>query len=389
MSEQMHSLPDRTMEIPISELEEAQKEIQIRSRKRTKLKFTIGGTLLIVISGAILFQVIQAQRGDAGQTDRDGDVRNNRTSGSRNDQTLARVNGSLIRWQDVAIECMQRHGLEVLDNIINRTIIQQSCESNGITVTRAEIDQEVIRIAKRFNLDPQNWYSVMRDERGLSPVQYRRDIVWPMLAMKKIAGKKIHKPTQDEMDKAFIREYGVRVEAKMIMLDNLRRARSVHEMVVKRPQDFSRIAQKWSIEPTSRAMGGSIPPIRKFGGNKTIEDASFNLRKGEVSPIITLGPRYIILLCEGRTTPVVTEISEVWDELYDMVNERKIQAGVAKVFEGLKENARVDNMLKNVSYGIRKVSGNRSKTGNRVSQAGGTKQQNKASYPQSPSRRKK
>jgi foldase protein PrsA len=168
-----------------------------------------------------------------------------------------------------------------------------------------------------------------------------------MLALKKLAGNKIE-VTEADLQKGFESAYGERVMAKLILFDDIRRAQDVAGLVKTNPNDFEKLAQEHSVEPTSRSMGGTIPPIRKHGGNKELEDKAFAMKAGEISPIIQVGAgRYAILKCEGRTqTQVKAMTPEIRKELYGALVEEKTQEVVANVFTDLKDKSRVDNYLK-------------------------------------------
>jgi foldase protein PrsA len=324
-------------------------------RKR-KLRLIAGGALASVLIAAILFQFFRSKEGGAGP-DGNGSDSNGRAARRGTSTVLATVDGYGITWKDVADECVDRYGREVLDNLINRTIIQQACAKRRVVVTKAEVANEVRRIARKFKMPVESWYQMLQAERGISPLQYHRDIIWPMLALKKIAGAKVD-VGDDEMRKAFIREYGQRVKARLIMMDNQRRIFKVHDELVANPESFERLAQQYSIEPNSRAMGGEIPPIRRHGGNEKLETAAFKLRTGEISPVIQIArSRFVVLKCEGRTKQVVTDVATVREELYAQIKEEKTQAAVARTFEKLKRETTVDNFLTNQKTGIQQASG--------------------------------
>src|SRR5262249_59490550 len=56
---------------------------------------------------------------------------------------IAVVNGQHITRQQLADECVARKGKEILDLLVNRTLIEQALRSNKLEVTAAEIDQEI------------------------------------------------------------------------------------------------------------------------------------------------------------------------------------------------------------------------------------------------------
>lgn len=314
------------------------------NNKRGKWKFFVFGTVLILVAGGIGYQVYTA--GSAGAQTQAGPA-----GSAQMNKNLARVNDQYITFEEVAQESVRRVGQEVLDSMINRRIILQECEKRGVTVSQQEVKEEVSRIAQKFKMPTTTWYQMLHSERGLTPTQYDRDIVWPMLALKKLAGTDIQ-VTQQDMQKAFVRDYGQMVKARMIMLDNFRRAQEVYEMARKNPESFPELATEHSIEPNSRALGGTIPHIRHFSGNETLETAAFKLKPGQISGILEVEHgHYVILKCEGFTEPVVNDMAQVQDVLFEQVKEEKIQEAVAKVFERLRSEARVDNYLTRTSTG--------------------------------------
>jgi foldase protein PrsA len=250
-----------------------------------------------------------------------------------------------ITYEDLAKECVSRNGTEILDNLINRRIIQQACDQHGISVSNAEVKAEVNRIAKKFNLDEENWLKMLQTERNVTPPQYYNDIIWPMLALRKLAGEKVE-ISDKELQRAFVRNYGPRVKAKAIVFDNPRRAREVHAKAMANPEDFGRLAREYSIDPNSRSLDGVIPPIPRYAGNDKLEEVVFKLKEGEISPVVQVGAtQYMVVLCEGYTEQVVKKLDEVEDMLREQLTEEKVQQSVAKVFEGLKDDARVENIL--------------------------------------------
>jgi len=317
-----------------------------------KFKFLVFGTAIILIAGGIGYQVYSARTAGA-QTGGD------QAGTTRMNQNLARVNDQYISFDAVANESVKRVGGEVLDNLINRTIIQQACEKRGLQVSKGEVTAEITRISQKFKMPIETWYQMLQTERGLTPEQYQRDIIWPMLALKKLAGDNVQVSQQD-MEKSFVRDYGTMVKSRMIMLDNFRRAQEAYEKARKNPEIFDELAQEYSIEPNSRSLGGTIPHIRRYSGNETLENAAFKLKAGQVSGILEVDHgRYVILKCEGFTEPVVSEMSQVKDDLYEQVKEEKVQQAVSDVFQALKAEARVDNYLNRTSTGanIQQTSG--------------------------------
>ena len=303
----------------------------------------LGGTATLVLVAAVASQFLRAETA--------------RSSTAATEQTaerppLARVNGQPISYDQVAAECVARHGGDVLDNLINRKLIEQACTRAGVTVSNGEIAAHAAEQAEKFNLPLDTWYQVLLSEQKLTQAQYHRDVVWPKLALRKLAGQNIA-VSEADMQKAFERDYGPRVKARMILIDgNQRQASKVWELARANPDDFDKLAREHSADPNSSPLGGVIPPIRRHVGVPQFEEAAFNLAVGEISSMIQLPDgKWVFLKGEGRTEPVVTDVKDVWTELLAAQKEEKVRTAVAEVFEEIRSSAKVINHLTGTATG--------------------------------------
>jgi foldase protein PrsA len=176
---------------------------------RRRLTPILGGSAAAIVGAGIAFQFFRAEPAQS-QTQ---PAPNSKTPAAQAQapaqKVLARVNNQPIYFDAVANEAVNRHGPGVLENLINRLLIQQECDRQGITVSREEVTHEVQETAKKFNLPVDTWYQMLLSERKMTPQQYQDDVIWPMLALKKLAGAEF-KPSNEDMDKTFKRDYGHR-----------------------------------------------------------------------------------------------------------------------------------------------------------------------------------
>lgn len=345
MSEGMHSNP-------------------VSARSRQRIVLAVGGTALAVLFAGVAIQVFRAKPSSAVEAEGTATVKGPAKGARANeagDTPMAKVGNLIITREMVARECIERYGNEALDKLINRALIEVACADRGVQVNQTEVVTEIDKIAKRFNLDSKAWLQMLKAERNITQEQYARDVIWPMLALKKLAGPEA-KITEEELQKAFIRNYGPRVECKMIMCDNQRRANEVFKQIEEAQREgtldlteFGKLARKHSVEPTSRALDGDVPAIPRFSGNDNLEKQAFRMKPNEISGLIEVGTpdnkKYAIIMCKGQTKPLITDISEVRDELFSQVKEEKTQELVAKTFEQIKEEYRVDNYTQNTTSG--------------------------------------
>jgi parvulin-like peptidyl-prolyl isomerase len=262
----------------------------------------------------------------------------------------ALINGRQILLSELAEDCIARHGIEVLDGEVNRALLTQELKRRELSVAQADLDAEVTRAAESYGMSVPDWLKSVEEQDGVTIGVYIRDAVWPSVALKKLVSGRVQ-ISDDDMQKAFAANFGERVEAMAIVLSNMRQAQQVWEMARNNPTDtfFGELAHQYSIEAVSRANYGRVPPIAQHAGQPLLEQNAFKLQAGELSDIIAVDEKFIILRCLGRTTPEVQKLEEVRDDLRADILEKKMRLEMAKEFDRLKETAQIDNFLAGTS----------------------------------------
>jgi hypothetical protein len=196
----------------------------------------------------------------------------------------------------------------------------------------------------------EKWIKTATEEQGISKDRYMRDSVWPSTALKKLTGGGIQ-ISDDDLKKGFEANYGERVRCRAIVLSNMRRAQEVWGKARQNtsPDYFSDLAEEYSVEPSSKALRGEVPPIRRNGGQPQLEEVAFELKPGELSGIIQLGDKFVVLKCEGRTKPVEFKPQEVQEVLRQDLFEKKLRMAMGEKFEEIRAKARIDNFLAGTS----------------------------------------
>jgi parvulin-like peptidyl-prolyl isomerase len=277
---------------------------------------------------------------------------------------IAIVNGQVISRQHLADECVARKGKEILDTLINRALIEQALKARKQEVTAAEIDQEIDNVARRFGIGREAWLRTLDKERGISPVQYARDIIYPALALRKLCTGRVTVTPKDLQD-AFDSQYGDKLRCRMIMVDKLAKAQDIWEQLRKNPAGFEKIAQDQSMDPGSRSLGGQLAePITRHAYPQTISDAAFQqLVDGDAAdkdpthkpkngdftgPIQAAESVWIILRRDAiipRTEGVSLDNPQVKKQTYEMIYEVKLKETMGGVFQELVKAAGIENKL--------------------------------------------
>jgi parvulin-like peptidyl-prolyl isomerase len=262
-------------------------------------------------------------------------------------QIVALVNDEAITREELANACLRRFGKTVVEGEINKYLIRQECQTKGVQISEQEIDAEVAKTAAGLRLTPDRFYEVLRDEREIDRQQYRDDIVWPMLALRKLAADQLV-VTNDDLQRVLESEFGPQVQVRMIAVADQGKAAKLHRAVMQKPADFDSYAKDYSEDPNSAAARGLIPPIRKHVGDPEIERIAFSMKPGDISQVIAVANQYLILKCERviPATQVPQEQREsVVRDLKERILDTKLRAVAAEKFRVLQEQANVVNVM--------------------------------------------
>ena len=260
------------------------------------------------------------------------------------------VNGTNISERELADACLARYGSVVVGALINKVIISQACESNGVVVTPADVDNEISEMSQRFNVPRDEWLSLIQRERGVTEKQYREDIVWPMIALRRLARESLE-PTDEQLTEQFQNQYGPTVKARIIVLRNREDAEKVRAEVLNDPESFGIVAREKSVDVGSASIGGWVQPIRHFSGSSEFEAAAFALSDGAISEVVQVADQFIIIKCEGNLPAADIQFSEVRPRLAEAFREKQSRVLASKIFGELQEKATIENILNDTSKG--------------------------------------
>ena len=277
---------------------------------------------------------------------------------------IAKVNDQEISRQQLADECLAREGKKVLELLINRTLIDQALRGKKLEITAAEIDQEIETVAKRFGIGREGWLRTLDKERGISPVQYARDIIYPALALRKLCSGRVQ-ITPQHMKEAFEAQYGEKLRCRMILVDKQTNAMAIWEQLRQNPGGFEAIAKDQSMDSASRSLGGLVgEPITRHAYPQTLSDAAFHQlvdgdvrdqdpshkpKDGDFTGPIQVGEAVWIILRRESVVPAATGVNfkdeQVRKQTYEMIYEVKLKEAMADVFRELVKVSAIENML--------------------------------------------
>ena len=254
------------------------------------------------------------------------------------------VNGTNISDAELADACLARYGSLVVGALINKVIIEQACERNGVAVTTADVDNEINEMSRRFNVPRDKWIALIQRERGVTEKQYREDIVWPMIALRRLAKGSLE-PTDEQLRKQFQNQYGPTVKARIIVLGSQKDAEETRTEVLQDPGSFGIVAREKSVDIGSASVGGWVQPIRHFSGSPEFESAAFALSDSEISKVVQVADQFIIIKCEGHLPASDVNFADVRPRLAEVFREKQSRVLSGKIFGKLQSEAAIENAL--------------------------------------------
>lgn len=268
------------------------------------------------------------------------------------------INGHTITTEQIAERCILRYGRAVLNEMISRLVIERECRRRNLTISEADIDKEIREMAMKFlpltkegQPDVRRWLDRATEEAGVSVEQYRVNTVWPMLALKTMARPGV-KVTVEDIQKGYWANFGPSVRCLAIFLDSERHAQNVWNKAMQLPteENFGDLAETYSIDD-SRLVRGVIPALRRYCGFPKIEEEAFRLKPGEISAIVRENGVYVVLYCVERNDETATPLEQVQADIQADVYEKKLNMGVAMLFEKLYASAKIYNYLEGKATG--------------------------------------
>ncbi len=277
---------------------------------------------------------------------------------------IATVNGEVITRQQLADECVARKGQEILETLIARRLIEQEMRKRKIDITAADIDLEIDSVAMNVGKVSRDvWLRTLDKERGISPATYARDIIYPALALRKLAEPRVQVTDQDLKD-AFEANYGPRLRCRLIMTDQVRKANEIWEELRKNPGGFEKTAKERSMDTSTRANGGLLPdPMARHAYPRNVSDAAFSQlvdgdpqdknpahkpKDGDITgPIQVTENSWIIMRREEFVPGRSGSLSDpsIKNMLQAQMFDVKLKDAMNKLYEAMIEASAIDNKL--------------------------------------------
>lgn len=233
-----------------------------------------------------------------------------------------------------------RFGVERVEFLVNRRIVETECKARGIYVTDAEVQAQLAEDVKSFKISLKDFTNQVLKKFNKTLYEWKEDVIRPKLAMTKLCRAMVS-VTDKDLQEAFDMRYGPKVQCRMIVLQKGDTHKvAIWEKVSKSEEAFSEYARKQFI-PNLAATAGAVPPIHKHFGDVRIETEAFSLKEGQVSSLMDMKDgTCVILRCEKHIPRDNTKsLDSERVLLYKDIHDAKVALEIPKAFDELRKKA--------------------------------------------------
>ena len=253
---------------------------------------------------------------------------------------------------------MEEAGMEYkfLEQLIDKTIVEQEAKQAGITVTDEELDFTLKEIKSRYNLDEKEMEKAL-EKQNMTEESFREQWRFQLLTQKLMESKvKGNIAVTDQEIKEYYQEtYGdydegvseVRIAHILILNDGpdaLQKATKIADEA-KAGGDFPKLAKEYSQDTMSSQNGGDLGYFKKGDLVESLEFAVQDVQINEVvGPVESPGGYHIIKVLDKKDSKIGIPQSysnEIRNTLYNQKAEEMLKT----YLQDIKETAFIERKL--------------------------------------------
>ena len=254
----------------------------------------------------------------------------------------------------------------MLEALISRKVIEQAMKANKITVTPQEIDAEIDKYANNIaGITREQWLERLAKEKKINPFSYKYDIVYPGIALRKLAENRVQVTEQDLKD-AMEAQYGDRLRVRIILTMLERDAVGMWNELKKNPGGFAHMASndQRSVDEATRVHGGLLEQAltrhayprqvsdmafeQLVDGDPNDKDPTHKPKDGAMTgPIQVTDTTWILMKREGLVPKqdYDPKNEKVRETMKSAIFDAKLKEAMNEVFEELVKKSNVENIL--------------------------------------------
>ncbi len=253
---------------------------------------------------------------------------------------------------------MEEAGMEYkfLEQIIDKTIVEQEAKQAGITVSDEELDFTLKEMKSRFKLDETEMEKALKKQ-NMTEESFREQWRFQLLTQKLMEAKVKGNVavTDQEIKEYYQQTYGdyeegvseIRI-AHILILNNgpdaLRKATKIADEA-KAGEDFPKLAKEYSQDAMSAQNGGDLGYFKKGDLVESLEFAVKDVQINEiVGPVESPGGYHIIKVLDKKDSKIGIPQSYS-NEIRNTIYSQKAEEMLKNYLKNIKETAYIERKL--------------------------------------------
>ncbi len=256
------------------------------------------------------------------------------------DKTIVSVNGEKITKGKLDTRLEGQSGKPTLQQMVDTSLVLQYGKSQNITVTDAEIQDQLNQLEQRF---PPGQFETILKNQGLT-MDDAKNIERVQIIIKKAVDKQVN--ISDAQVADFYAknksQYNTpeQIRARHILVKTKPEADAV-EAQLRSGANFATLAQKVSIDPGSKAQGGELGWFGPTQMVKPFSDAAFSMSVGQISQPVQTPFGWHVIQVEEKRPAHTASLAEAAPKVRQMLLQQAEAAQSGPFIESLRAKANI------------------------------------------------
>lgn len=230
---------------------------------------------------------------------------------------IAMVNGERITRKAFLDKLESQAGMQILQEMINDTLVAQEAKKAGVSVTEERLEEEMAKV--KANLGDQ--YEYVLSMYGMTEASLRSTLKANLLAYE-ISTKDV-KVTDEQIKKDYDENPSyykepAKVKASHILVRTKEEAKAILDEL-KKGADFAQLAKTKSIDPGTAEKGGDLGYFSTGQMTEAFEKAAFALSVGQLSGVVESEYGYHVILCTDKKAEKMPTLEEARETIIQKI----------------------------------------------------------------------
>ncbi len=256
------------------------------------------------------------------------------------DKTIVSVNGEKITKGQLDTRLEGQAGKPTLQQMVDTSLVLQYGKSQNITVTDAEIQDQLNQLEQRF---PPGQFETILKNQGLT-MDDAKNIERVQIIIKKAVDKQVNISDAQVADfynkNKSLYATPEQVRARHILVKTKPEADAI-EAQLHSGADFATLARKDSTDPGSKAQGGELGWFGPTQMVKPFSDVAFSLSVGQISPPVQTPFGWHIIQVEGKRPAQTASLADSAPKVRQMLLQQAEAAQSGPFIQSLRTKANI------------------------------------------------